>query len=555
MQTSLTFPRNAFQRIRPLGLLGSIALAVAVLLVVPLLAVVVQALRPGLGTIAHLSVTVLPEYVRNTLLLCAGVAVGVAVLGVIPAWLVTSYRFPGRRAFEWLLVLPLAVPAYVIAYAYTDFLQFAGPLQSMLRELPWWKAGGYRLPEVRSVGGAVLMFSLVLYPYVYLLARAAFIEQSRNLLEAGRLLGLDARGTFLRIAIPLARPAIAAGIALALMETLADFGTVAYFGVQTFTTGIFRAWLSMGDAAAASQLAAGLLAVVIALIAFERWNRGAARYDQGIARSSDRLQPQGGLRAWGMTLVCALPPLFGFLLPALILLRLIVTEPEPLFDARFLGFTMNSVSLAAMTSVAAVAIALLLAYAARLTRSGIVGGANRGVALGYAVPGAVIAVGILIPVTRLDNWIAGLLEAQFNIKVGLLITGSAAALIYAYLVRFLSVALQTVEAGLAKVKPSMEDAARSLGLSPRQVLARVHAPMLAGSLFTAMLIVFVDVMKELPATFALRPFNFDTLAVQAYHFASDERLPQAAAASLVIVGVGLIPVILLSRAIAGKRTG
>ena len=537
---------------RALGVLGWLALVAAGLLVVPLFAVVLQAAQPGLGTVAHLARTVLPEYVANTVVLSIGVAVGVAVLGVAPAWLVTTYRFPGRRAFEWLLVLPLAVPAYVIAYAYTDFLQFAGPLQSLLRELHWWKAGGHRLPEVRSVGGAVLMFSLVLYPYVYLLARAAFIEQSRHLLEAGRLLGLTGRGTFFRIAIPLARPAIAAGIALALMETLADFGTVAYFGVQTFTTGIFRAWLSMGDTAAASQLAAGLLAVVIAVLAFERWNRGRARYDPASARSSNRLQPLSGPRAWALTLACVVPPLFGFLVPALILSRLILTEPGPLFDARFFGFTLNSLTLAAVTSIAAVSIALLLAYAARLTRSPAVGWANRGVALGYAVPGAVIAVGILIPVTRLDNGIAGLLEAQFGIKAGLLITGTAAALIYAYLVRFLSVALQTVEAGLAKVKPSMEDAARSLGLSPRQVLARVHAPMLAGSLFTAALIVFVDVMKELPATFALRPFNFNTLAVQAYHFASDERLPQAAAASLVIVAVGLIPVILLSRAIAGR---
>ena len=537
---------------RALGLLGGVALVVAMLLVVPLFAVVVQALKPGLDTIVHLSATVLPEYIGNTLWLSAGVALGVALLGVVPAWLVTSYRFPGRRAFEWLLVLPLAVPAYVIAYAYTDFLQFAGPLQSALREIPAWKAGGYRLPEVRSVGGAVLMFSLVLYPYVYLLARAAFLEQSRNLLEAGRLLGLTARGTFFRIAIPLARPAIAAGIALALMETLADYGTVAYFGVQTLTTGIFRAWLSMGDSAAASQLAAGLLAVVILLVVLERWNRGGARYDQGIARTSDRLQPPGALRAWTMTIVCALPPLVGFLLPALILLRLIVTEPDPLFDARFFGFTRNSLLLAGITAVGAVAIALLLAYAARLSRSAAVAWANRGVALGYAVPGAVIAVGILIPLTRLDNAIAGFIESQTGNKTGLLLTGTAVALVYAYLVRFLSVALQTVEAGLAKVKPSMEDAARSLGLSPRQVLARVHAPMMAGSLLTAMLIVFVDVMKELPATFALRPFNFDTLAVQAYHFASDERLPQAAAASLVIVGVGLIPVILLSRAIAGR---
>jgi len=483
-----------------------------------------------------------------------GVAAGVMLLGVGSAWLVASYRFPGSKLLEWALVLPLAVPAYVVAYAYTDFLQFSGPLQSTLRAITGWGPREYWFPEIRSLGGAMLVFSVVLYPYVYLLARAAFLDQSRNLLQAGRLLGRGPWGVFFHVALPLARPAVAAGTALALMETLADFGTVSYFSVQTFTTGIYRAWLSMGDLTGAAQLSSALLAMVLAILAIERWNRGRAQHYDAPGRSGGEAIPLVGARAWAAAGCCALPPIFGFLLPAAILGYRVWSEPETLFTSRFLSLAVNSFTLAGVTSVAAVGLALLLAYAGRLVPWSGVRVANRIAGLGYAMPGAVIAVGILVPVARFDNLLANWLEQQFNIKVGLIFTGSMIALIYAYLVRFLAVALQTVEAGLAKIRPSMEDAARSLGHSPLQVLARVHAPILLPSLFTAGLIVFVDVMKELPATFVMRPFNFDTLAVQAYHYASDERLAQAAAASLVIVAVGVIPVILLTRAMTRKRS-
>jgi iron(III) transport system permease protein len=343
------------------------------------------------------------------------------------------------------------------------------------------------------------------------------------------------------------------GTSLALMETLADFGAVSYFGVQTFTTGIYRAWLSMGDPAAAAQLSAALLAVVFAILLVERWNRGQARYYDYSMRSQERLHRLSGRGATAAVLACAGPPALGFLLPAAILIYRVAAESGPLFSERFLSLAINSFTLSGLTAAAAVALALLLAYAARLSHWRPVHVANRVAALGYAMPGAVIAVGILVPVALLDNWLAAWLEAQWGMKVGLIFTGSVIALVYAYLVRFLAIALQAVEAGLAKIRPSMEDAARSLGRTPGQVLARVHAPMMGSSLFAAGLIVFVDVMKELPATFAMRPFNFDTLAVQAYHYASDERLAEAAAASLVIVGVSLVPVILLSRVIAKGR--
>jgi iron(III) transport system permease protein len=543
---------------RPLGLLGGAALAIAALVVVPILAVVVGAFGvspagAGGGSWAHLVETVLPGYIVNTALLMAGVTFGVVSMGVIAAWLVTAYSFPGRRALEWALILPLAMPAYVMAYAYTDWLQFAGPVQTALRELTGWKAREYWFPEIRSLYGAAALFSLALYPYVYLLTRTAFLEQSRSAMEAGRLAGYGAWGAFLHVLLPLARPAVAAGTALALMETLADFGTVSYFAVQTFTTGIYRAWLSLGDQVAAGQLATCLLGFVILVLAMERLSRRGARYHNTSSRKTAPLAPLAGWRAAGAFVLCFAPVFFGFLLPAGLLGHLIWTDPDAKWSARTWTLVGNSFTLAGITALVAVGVAVLLAYASRLTRRPAVAGANRIASLGYAVPGAVIAVGILVPLGRLDNALADWIHLQFGVKTGLLFTGTVTALVYAYLVRFLAVALQTADAGLAKITPSMEDAARSLGLTPTATLARVHAPMLAASLLSAALLVFVDVMKELPATFALRPFNFDTLAVEAYNLTKDERLAEAAIPSLVIVAVGVIPLILLSRQIARTR--
>lgn len=535
------------------AVLAAGAIAVAVVAAAPILAVALLSIAPGLQTWSHLAATVLPGYVGNTLALMAGVAIGVVLLGVPSAWFVSMFRFPASRLFDWALVLPLAMPAYVIAYAYTDLLQFSGPVQGALRAVSGRQAGEYWFPEVRSLGGAIAMFSLVLYPYVYLLARAAFVAQAANLLEAGRLLGRGAWGTFARVALPLARPGIAAGASLALMETLADFGTVSYFSVQTFTTGIYDAWLSLSDVAAAGQLSMALLAFVAVVLALERANRGRARYQNVAARAVAVRRELHGPHAAGAVLACALPLVFGFLVPAAALALLAADGSAVLLSTRFGELIRNSFSLAALTSVAAVAFALLLAYAARSSRSAWVAGANRLAGLGYALPGAVIAVGILVPVSRFDNLLADWLKSGWGIEPGLLVTGSVAALIYAYLVRFLAIALQSLEAGLAKIHPGMEDAARSLGLAPAAVLARVHAPMLRGSLLTAALLVFVDVMKEIPATFMMRPFNFDTLAVQAYNYAADERLAEAGAASLVIVAVGLVPVIGLALTLARKR--
>jgi iron(III) transport system permease protein len=535
------------------GWLGLASLAAAALIVAPIVAVVASGFGPGAGAWAHLAQTVLGAYVWNTFLLLVGVTWGVVSIGVLSAWLVTVYRFPGQRVLEWALILPLAVPAYVMAYAYTDWLQFTGPVQTWLRAVTGWQAREYWFPEIRSLWGAAAMLSFALYPYVYLITRTAFLEMSRSALEAGRLAGHGAWGAFFRVALPLARPGIAAGTALALMETLADFGTVSYFAVEVFTLGIFKAWFAMGDLAAAGQLATCLLGFVALVLALERWNRGAARYHSNAPRKPQPAQTLRGAAAAAAFVACAAPVAFGFLLPSGILLQLVITDPDARWGPRVLALVGNSFTVAGVTALVAVATATMMAYAARLSRSPLVATANRIAALGYAVPGAVIAVGILVPLGRLDNLAAVWLETTFGVKTGLLLTGSITALVYAYVVRFLAVALQTVEAGLAKVTPSMEDAARSLGAGPAGTLARVHAPLVAGSLFTAGLIVFVDTMKELPATFALRPFNFDTLAIEAFNLTKDERLAEAAVPSLVLIAVGLLPLVLLSKRIVRGR--
>ncbi len=545
-------PHLSARRLHPLSL---IALLLALLVAAPVLSVLFNLFTGGTGgTWAHLASTVLPDYVASTLWLCLWVGLGTAVIGVSTAWATVMWEFPGRRVLEWAMVLPLATPAYVMAYTYTDLLQFVGPVQTALRDTFGWERGDYWFPDVRTVGGAACMFIAVLYPYVYLLTRQSLIERAAGLNEAARMLGQGAWEAFFRVTLPLARPAIAAGVSLALMETLADYGAVSYFGVQTFTTGIYRAWFSLGDRVAAAQLAALLLGFVTMLLLAERLSRGGARFhDSGRAGGSARRHTLPPAAGWGVTVACVLPLAAGFIVPGAVLLKWAFSEGDAQFGERFVGLAINSFTLAAVASVCAVALALLLAYAVRSSRSRLVALARSAVGLGYAVPGAVIAVGILIPVTRLDHLLSGLWQQWTGSNPGLLLTGGIAALVYAYLARFLTVSLQSVESGLARITPSMDEAARSLGLGVGATLRRVHWPMLRGSLLTASLLVFVDVMKELPATLVMRPFNFDTLATQAYTLASDERLQEASTAALAIVAVGLLPLIALSRQIARSR--
>lgn len=525
-------------------------LAIAALISIPVVVVISHVFVNAAEVWEHLAATVLPRYLLNSLWLMLGVGGGAVIIGVGTAWLVTMCQFPGRRWFEWLLLLPLAAPAYVLAYAYTGLLDVAGPVQTWLRDQFNWQVGAYWFPDLRSLPGAIALLILVLYPYIYLLVRVAFVEQSVCTLEASRSLGLGPWQSFVRVALPLARPAIVAGLALVLMETLSDFGTVQYFGVDTFTTGIYRTWFGLGERVAAAQLAAFLLLLILWLILLERWSRRQARYYQtsNRYRRAARYTLTGG-QALGAGLACFLPILLGFWIPAALLLQMaLANSSQDLWD-----YASHSLLLAAITAALAVLIALILGYGVRLNPTPGMRLAARIAAMGYAVPGSVIAVGVLMPLGWLDNQIDAWSRAVLGLPTGLLLSGTIAALVFAYLVRFLAVSFGTVEASLMKIKLSLDDTARSLGCSPTKTLMRVHVPMIWGGLLTAAMLVFVDVIKELPATLIIRPFNFDTLAVRAYQLAADERLAEAAAPALAIVVVGMIPVIVLSLRMAQYR--
>ncbi len=529
------------------------ALATALAVASPLLAVLSAAAAPAGPTWRHFAATLLPTFVLNSVLLAVGVGLIVAILGTACAWVVTMHDFPGRGVFEVALLLPLAVPGYLMAYVYTELMDFTGPVQTGLRAAFGWGWGDYWFPQIRSLWGAIVLFALVNYPYVYLLARTAFLEQSVCLGEVARTLGCGRAAMVRRVTLPLARPAIAAGTGLALMETLADFGMVKHFAVDTFTTGIYQAWLNMGDRVAALQLAACLMGVIAVLIGLERLARGRQRFHNTSSKHQALTRtPLSGGAAVAAMVLCGLPVLFGFLLPAGVLAVFAVTEGDPLFGPTILPYARNSLVLAAIAALAAVAVALVLAYGVRLSGTPLMRISARIAALGYAIPGSVIAVGVLMPFGMVDNAIDSWMRSLFGVSTGLVLSGTMVALVFAYVVRFLAVALSSVESGLAQIKPSVEDAARMLGRGPGRTLLSVHVPLLRGSLLAALLLVFVDTMKELPATLIVRPFDLDTLAVRVYHLASDERLAQASTAALLIVLVGLIPVVVLSRAM--RRT-
>ncbi|UWR11079.1 ABC transporter permease [Sulfitobacter mediterraneus] len=543
-----TAPRDGIR------VLSFVSVSVAVVCALPMLAVLIAALSGGTETVQHLIDTVLGRYAATTLLLVLLVSIGTFAIGVGAAWLVTMTRFPGVKILEIALVLPLAFPAYVLAYAYTHVLDHPGIVQATLRDVTGWGPRDYWFPEIRSLGGAAAMLVLVLYPYVYLLARAAFLQQSGTTFLAARALGSSAWAAFFKVSLPLARPAIAGGVLLAVMETIADFGTVAYFGVQTFATGIYTSWFSMFDRAGAAQLALCLLSFALLLALLERIQRGRAKYHDPSRRS--QAMPPIQLKGWGAAaamIVCGIPVVFGAVLPIGVLMVMGLGSEQNLFSPRYLGFIQNSVTLAGIAAVVTVCAAISVGFFQRLRPGRLSNGSAYVARLGYAVPGGVIAVGLLVPFAAIDNAFDAWMRATFDISTGLLITGSIWLLIAAYLVRFLAAALGAYEGGQAMVHANMDAAARSLGQTPLGTLRRVHLPILAPSLLTALLIVFVDVMKELPATLIMRPFNYDTLAVQAYRLASDERLEGAAVPSLVIVAMGLLPVILICRQVGRKR--
>ncbi|MDC9720969.1 MAG: iron ABC transporter permease [Gammaproteobacteria bacterium] len=533
--------------------LSAFAVVIAAFLSLPVIVIVSYVFQADGALWQHLFETVLNDYLINSLLLLLGVGTGVLVLGVPTAWLTSMCSFPGRRWLSWALLLPLAVPAYIIAYTYTGLLDFAGPVQIWIRELTGLGYGDYWFFEIRSLGGAIVMMSLVLYPYVYLMARAAFLEQSVSSIEVGCSLGYSRWRAMWSLALPMARPAIIAGLSLALMETLADYGTVQYFGVSTFTTGIFRTFYGYGDTAAAAQLAASLLAFVILLVLLERYSRRRARYHSAAeSRARADLIPLTGSGAIMAVVACLMPLMFGFIIPAIQLLLWAVFEAEPLgWD--FVGLAWNSFSLAFIAAIIAVSLAIILSYAKRTKPIKPVRTVIAMAGFGYALPGTIIAIGVLIPLAWADHGLIALFEGFGWDSPGLLLSGSLVALLFAYTVRFLAVALGSVQSGLEKIKPSLDYAGRSMGYTPLAILRKIHVPLMRSSVLTAILIVFVDVLKELPATLILRPFNFNTMAVRAYELASDERLVDAAPASIMIVLVGLIPVLMLHASIVRRR--
>ena len=496
--------------------------------------------------LAEMAVTVLPDYSATSLGLCVLVAAGVVAVGVPAAVLVTLFEFKGRDFFTWALLLPLAMPAYVVAYGYTDFLQFSGPLQTLMRELTG--AQGRVFPEVRNVWGAAWVMTFSLYPYVYLLTRTALRERAAHLMEAARLLGAPLMRRLLDVALPLARPAVAAGVALALMETLADYGVSSYFGIQTFTAGIYKAWLAMDNRLAAAQLAAILLLVVLVLLALERRAQARMRFASRGERAGSQeakavtLRGPAAMLAW---VLCAMPLLMGFVLPVLFMLRpLWATTVDWPWD-RFVGWSLNSLRLGLITALIALLLAVMLSFLQRRHPDGVSRAVVGLAAVGYAVPGAVVVVGLLLPV----GWLQAIWPQS---SAGFWITATSLGLVWAYLVRFCGVALQSVQSGYARIPLSLDESARMMGAGHGRLLREVHAPLLKGPAVAAALLVFVDVMKELPATLVLRPFNSDTLAVVAYQLARDERLGEAALPALALVLVGLIPVVMLSRTLRDK---
>lgn len=523
---------------------------IAALVLVPVLALLVAALGGDAGLWPHLLAHVLPPTLLDTALLLAGVGALVVLLGTGSAWLVTAYDFRGRGVLDWALLLPLAVPTYIVAYAYMDLLHPIGPVQTFVREL--FGLGGpqaFRLPEIRSLGGCVFVLGFVLYPYVYLTTRALFLMQSASLLEAARALGAGRGGVFVRVAVPLARPAIAVGTSLALMETINDVGASEFLGARTLTISIYSTWANRADLAGAAQIALAMLVVVAALLALEHGGRRRQRYAVSAQRAR-RMTPQRlhGAAGLGALALGAVPVLIGFVAPTAYLVV------ETIERVRFAGFppgllrtALDTVALSGIATVATVSLGLVVAYAARVAPGTWSRSAERVAGLGYALPGTVLAIGLLFPLGALDGLIADAGERWFGAAGGLLLLGSGAALVYAYSARFLAVASGGIAAGLERVAPALDQAARTLGERSGGVLRRIHLPLIRPAVAAAALLVFVDCMKELPATLLLRPLNLETLSTRLYAEAARGTYEEGAIAALIIVAAGLIPVLLLAR--------
>ena len=522
------------------------AAIIALLLFVPLLTLIYLAGGNSDGVWSHLIANVLPHSITTTILLMIGVGIGTAIIGVGTAWLTSMCRFPGRGLLQWMLVLPLAMPIYIVTYIYIELLDYTGPIQSLIRTLfGFTTSRDYWFFDFNSLPGAIFVMTMVLYPYVYLTTRLVFLMQGANILEAARSLGAGPKKMFRRIALPMARPAIVVGVTVALMESLNDIGAVEILGVQTLTFSIYDTWLNRGSLAGAAQIACFTLAIVVLLITVERY----ARRNQRFASTRHQQQPSRfrlqGLSSAMAIIACLIPVLLGFIIPFSALINSSSRRLEQLSDDALLQASLNSIFVAGFTALITVVAAFTLVYAARIFPKNSMKIAGRVASLGYAVPGTVVAIGVLVPLAFFDNWFDGLMRANFGFSTGLLISGSAAIIIYACTVRFLALAHGSLESGLGKISPHLDMAARSLGRTAGQTLRQIHLPLMAKAMATAALLVFVDTMKELSATILLRPFDFNTLATLVYEQASLAIFEDASIAALIIVLIGMVPVILL----------
>jgi iron(III) transport system permease protein len=523
----------------------------SLLLFLPLLAIIWQSFGDDQNIFSHLWQTVLPDYLLNTFLVVMGVAVSSMVIGVPLAWFIAMCQFPLRGFFVWALLLPLAMPSYVVAYVYTDLLEYAGPVQRWLRAtFEWQTAQDYWFFEVRSVAGAVAMLTLVLFPYVYLLARTAFLEQSTSLLHSSRMLGCSPWQSFIRISLPLARPAISVAVALVAMESLADFAVVNYFSVPTLTTAVYDTWLGYGSLAAAARLSAMMIAVLFVLISIERFGRSKQQqYQKTTGQEHKERFELRGVKAIATTVFCSIVFGFAFLLPFITLLDLAIDYFDQSWNQEFIQYSINSLMLATIVSVCCIVIGLLLSYFKRLSSQRYAYIPSKISSTGYALPGTVLAIGVLIPLSFLDHRINDLFEWFGQEGPGLILSGTLFAMVVGYVVRFVAIAIGSIESSFNKVTPSLDMVSTTLGLSPMQMLIRVHLPLVRKGCFAAALLVFIESMKELPAALLLRPFNFETLATYVYQYVSDEQLEHGALAAIVIVVVGLIPLIFLNRSL------
>ncbi|MBR9729395.1 ABC transporter permease [Shewanella intestini] len=541
-----------------LGLTRSWTLAgyiVAAILILPLLALLVQATMPDEAVFSHLYDTVLPTYIYNSLILMLLVCVGSLLIAIPAAWLIARCDFPGRKYFQWLLLLPLAMPAYIVAYVYTDLFDYAGIVQRTLRMLFEWQGPhDYYFPQVRSLGGAAIMLSLVLFPYIYLLARTAFMEQSSSLLHASRVMGCGSWRSFWRLSLPMARPALAVGVALVAMETAADFATVDYFAVPTLTTAVYDTWLGYGSLAAAAKLSTIMLLVIFAIVGFERFARRKQKLFQkqtGIDESDRHVL--NGSKMLVATAYCSVLLLLAFVLPFVILCQYAVDYFAQSWSAKFFEYSLNSLYISALVSALCVTISLGLVFVRRVSPRRMDTVPSRLASTGYAIPGTVLAIGVLVPLTYLDFGINDI-YAYFDQKgPGLVLTGSVCALVFAFCVRFIAITIGSIENSYKQISPSLDMASITMKQTPTNLLWRVHLPLLNKGIFAGALLVFIESMKELPAALLLRPIGFENLATHVYQYVSDEQLELGALSAIVIVLVGLIPLIYLNRSLEQKN--